>query len=486
MHPKLKELFRDAVVYGLTGATGQSLQLLLVPIYSRVFLPDSYGVVEVITATAAGLSLLLGLQIDSGVSRHYYEEADEAGRRRLMSTGLWTLATVAGGACALLAGSADVLAPIITGEVGHASSLALALLSIPFGLLATYVLLICRLDRQVFVYSVLGILWISSTLGLSVLFVVPLDMGIPGVFAAKLLADAGVAIAALVLRRDMVVAEFSRTRIRAILSFGLPLVPSVAAGWSQRYVDRFMILGLLTGSHLGVYSVGLRISSVMLLLNRAFQLAWTPFSMSVIQDKDRGDLYAKALDWYAATAGVVGAGLVLFAPELVTLAAPDAYEAAVSVVGILVAAWLLRGIFNVVAVGTKVAKKTRYTAIAFVTGAVLNAVLQMWLLPVVGIEGAAWATLMAFVLSTVLMYVFSQRLEPVPYALGRVAGALGVAAGFVAVGAWMVVDLPPGAGLLAGKAVVWLTASAATLWVATEASDRRGLLRALGVGDSCV
>ena len=55
--------------------------------------------------------------------------------------------------------------------------------------------------------------------------------------------------------------------------FGLPLVPSMLALWLLNFGDRFFLLKLTDASEVGVYSIGARIASAMVLLLTAFRAA---------------------------------------------------------------------------------------------------------------------------------------------------------------------------------------------------------------------
>ena len=58
MNP-LKKLAEQTVVYGLSSVIGRLLNYLLVPLYTRFFAPEDYGVVTELYAYVAFLVILL-------------------------------------------------------------------------------------------------------------------------------------------------------------------------------------------------------------------------------------------------------------------------------------------------------------------------------------------------------------------------------------------------------------------------------------------
>ncbi len=70
---QIKNLSTDSLYYGLGTALRRFFALFTAPIMTRVFTPDDYGVMGLITSTIAFASLILTFGINGGIFRHYYE-----------------------------------------------------------------------------------------------------------------------------------------------------------------------------------------------------------------------------------------------------------------------------------------------------------------------------------------------------------------------------------------------------------------------------
>jgi O-antigen/teichoic acid export membrane protein len=110
-----------------------------------------------------------------------------------------------------------------------------------------------------------------------------------------------------------------------------------------------------------------------------------------------------------------------------------AYWEGLSVVPVVLLAYAVHGISVVLMVS--VYKSGRTGILPMVTGsaAVVNVLANMVLLPVFGIVGGAWATLVAYAVSSGIMVYRTRALWPVPWEWARVAIALGLAGAFVSV-----------------------------------------------------
>ena len=59
----LKGLVKDVIIYGIAGGLSKSLMILLLPIFTRYFTPEEYGIVDIVTSVLMFLSIMSMLQI---------------------------------------------------------------------------------------------------------------------------------------------------------------------------------------------------------------------------------------------------------------------------------------------------------------------------------------------------------------------------------------------------------------------------------------
>ena len=90
----LRRLGKDSLIYGLNGVANRSIGIILLPIYTRVFAPSEYGVIDLITTTIVVFSYLSALGLDLAMGRYYGDTADETERRLTTSTALVFLVAV--------------------------------------------------------------------------------------------------------------------------------------------------------------------------------------------------------------------------------------------------------------------------------------------------------------------------------------------------------------------------------------------------------
>ncbi len=132
---------------------------------------------------------------------------------------------------------------------------------------------------------------------MTLLLVVGLGKGPLGVIVGNFTGTLIVYLSLLGYRREQLGLSFDRALLREMNRFGLPLVPAAMFMWVTNFSDRFF-LGQWTDQHeVGLYAVGVQISSAMVLLLTAFRTAWPAFAYSIESDEEASETYGWVLTY---------------------------------------------------------------------------------------------------------------------------------------------------------------------------------------------
>jgi O-antigen/teichoic acid export membrane protein len=231
--------------------------------------------------------------------------------------------------------------------------------------------------------------------------------------------------------------------------FGIPLVPTALFLWVTNFSDRFFLVKLSDVSEAGLYSVGVRVASAMVLLLTAFRMAWPAFAYSIRDEDEAKRTYAYVLTYLTVVTAWVALGLTLLAPWLVDLLAADRFAESSRVVGPLAFAAVAFAAYIVVAIGVGRVRRTQFNWVVTGAAAAVNVALNLALIPPYGMMGAAIATIAAYVTMAIGMAWWSQRIYPVPYQWRRVVTAALAAVGIAVLGKAIDVGLPAAVALCA-------------------------------------
>lgn len=428
----------DSLVYGLGGMANQAVAVLLVPIYARQLGPDGVGVAGVLNSTISFALMLVGLALPQAFFRWYLREATTARERAdtLATTLAVRVAASLAGFALLLAASVPLTSSLYDGD--HLLVFALAAPIVLLDSFNAIPLSFLRAERRPRAYvlisvsrAVIGTILILGLVVVAQVGVVGVALG--GAIAAGVSAVLGTWALA---RARMLRLAFDGGLARAMLGFAVPLVPAAVAGWVLNLSDRPLLQAMtgdtaLVGIYTMGYTAGLVINAIAI---QPFSLAWGAAFWEVSRSDDAPRLFARALTWFLALAAGVALLLSALGTDILRILVGPDFEESRFIVPFSAFAYVLYGAYTIVASGLSIVGRSGLLAASMGVAAALTLILNLLLIPIIGIYGAAASTLAGYLVLAVLAGALSQRLYPVPWQMGRatavvaIAGALSAAA----------------------------------------------------------
>jgi O-antigen/teichoic acid export membrane protein len=454
MNP-FKKLAGQTAVYGLSSILGRILGYLLVPLYTRVFLPGEYGTVSVFYAYASFLVVVLTYGMETSFFRFNESEPD---REKVFSTATISLVITTLVFLALATGFAGPIAAWIDYAdhpeyvLWFAWFLGLdALSKIPFARL--------RAENKALRFAAINIANISVNFGLNLFFLLfcPFalrheswgvlngfihmiyrpDWGIEYIFISNLVASS-VALILLVPQFTGMTWKLDRKLLKTMLIYAFPLLFAGMAGMVNETFDRLLLRYLLpkdtAAYQVGIYSACYKISILMTIFIQAYKYAAEPFFFAAAKEKDAKILYARIMDYFIIVVSFIFLATMVYLDDFILryLIGKNYWEGR-GVIPVLMMANLFLGVYYNLAIWYKLTSKTIWGAYLSLIGAVITLTLNFWWIPlgpeylVHGYLGSAWATFICYGTMMVISYLVGQRFFPVNYNLGKFFGYLGFA-----------------------------------------------------------
>jgi len=417
-----RAFLKDSAIYAIPAFVSQGLSIFLVPLYTRILRPADYGALDMLLVFGGLVNLTVALEVSQGLARFYPDEPDSARKRAYASSALWFSVGCYGlFVLAALANSA-VLSTWVTGQNGLEPVFRVGVIHI--GLSGIFCLLQnqFRWELRSRRYAETSLLLTFVTAGSALWFTYGLGWGLAGLLWGMVLGGvAGTVYGGWWLRHSFAL-EFDRHRLWEMLRFSMPLVLSGIVVWANIYIDRMMINHYLSLNEVGLYGIGYRLSSVVGLLIAGIQMALMPLVYAHHREPDTPLQLERIFRFFLAGALLMFLGLSLFARDiLVIMTTPNFYSSAALVIYLVPAAMLAQ--MYIFAPGIGIARKTHLFFWFNLAGVIVNGTLNWVLIPMLGISGAAIATLASSACVFALCMVISQRLYPVPHGWGRLVMA---------------------------------------------------------------
>jgi O-antigen/teichoic acid export membrane protein len=440
MLDRLKELFRHSAIYGLGSIVARVLGVLLLPLYTRYLSPSDYGLIETLVALSAVLSALVAQAMKSAFFRFYFDSVEPGRRLLVVRTAFWYV--LAASTATLVVGVAfsRQISWLLFHTQHHADLVIAAFVGLWAAMNYDQMTSLFRVEQRSTAYVTATLANVGITIAATVLLVVAFDQGPLGVLVGNFTGTLAVYAVLLLYSRHALGLQFDRPLYRAMNRFGLPLVPSAVALWLTNFADRFFLIKLTDPHEVGLYSIGVRLSSAIVLLLTAFRLAWPAFAYSIEDDREARRTYSFVLTYVVFVCCWLALGLGLLAPWILKLITTAPFYPAENVVAPLAFGVAAFAGYVVVQIGTGRARRTRANWIVTGAAATLNIVLNIALIPSYGRMGAAVATLISYAVLFVFMAWRAHAVFPVPYQWRRVATVAAAAVALTVLG--KAVDAP--------------------------------------------
>lgn len=418
----LKQLAGDSLIYGLSGIVSKMIGIFLVPIYTRLFLPQDYGIINLINTTFFLLSLLVVSSLDNSFARWFYDSKEEKDHKKSFGSYIWYQIIVAVIISLLIIIASPWISKTFFKEAGKPIYFILPAISLLTNILPVALINWYRVHLRPVATVIFTIAQTITTIGLTVLFVIVFRWHITGVFAALTITSAVFSIVVIFqLKGWLSFKYFNKERFRAMFKFALPFIPAALSYWLLNNTDAYFITYFTKSTaEVGLFGIGAMMASVLSLFTGAFQQAWGPFAFSIIDNPDAKKIYSNVFLLYGYIMGLLAALLMLFAPEaLMIFTTPEYYDSA-WVAGILGYNLVLIGFSYIAIIGISIKKSTAPYGMAMLYATIITIILNIILIPKYGKEGSALATVFAQILVPAYLFYIGQKVYPIRYKFAEV------------------------------------------------------------------
>ena len=454
MFDNVRRMSRQLLAYGTADVSVLAINVLLLPIYTRVLSPAEYGAFALLLVFEAFVKPVLRCGLDAAYLRHYFEYRTAVERRTLGHTVFLFAAALNGAALLVLWPLAPWLTQALIGSQRYVFAVRLVASNIALSNLVFLPLAQFRAEERSTLVGTLNFSRSFATTVLRLVLVVGLRRGVTGLALADVVVTAGLVLGLSGSLWRMARGRFSTPMLKEVLRYGFPQVPTGVLSQVMAMSDRYVLGMYLALDRVGVYSIGATMASVLKLFPVAFETAWMPFAFSALHRRDAPAVFARMATYAFTVLAFSALGATLLADPVVRLALPRTFQEAPTVVPLLVlgiifqvAAWFLNTSLNV-------AKRTSVYPITTAAGAVATLVGSVVCIPLWGLRGAAMGTVWGQVALFGATAWVAQRTYRIPYEIGRLTKTAAVTVALFAVGTiartgspWM--DLVVSAALLA-------------------------------------
>jgi O-antigen/teichoic acid export membrane protein len=409
---RAKLFIENFFAYGFINILNKIVPLLLLPVVTRL-LPDTsaFGIFDMFSVIVGFATPLAILGLYDAMFREFFEKDDQQYKYDVTTT---------------------------TQRIILASSIVLTIILILFNSLFSKLFFGTQEHKDIIVYSAIAVIFSANLTPIQAptrmlnrrkVFVISGLVGSAGNYLiAILLISLGYSYYALIYasifisiimvlffwiqnKQFFLKGKFDKKVAKELFKIGLPLVPTFVIYWVYNSTDRIMITNFLGTSELGIYAIGARIAHISQLIYMAFAGGWQYFAFSTMKDEDQVDLTSRVFEYLGIISFVFFLLILPFNQLIFNLLFEGDYTKGSIVFPYLFLSPLLLMLFQTAGSQFLVVKKSYLSTISLTIGAVVNVILNVSLIPKIGIVGASISTLIGYVISVFIVITITKKMK---------------------------------------------------------------------------
>ena len=440
----VKKLFQQTFIYGLATVLPRALAIVLVPLYTSVLAPSSFGIYATLMSYLILGNVLLSYGMETAFFRFINKDVSQ--KRVVQSTALTSLTITTLLFFAICYFFKEALAFRLEFKVEY---ITYALLILALDALVVLPFVWFRANERPLRYAIIKIVNVCINLGFNLFFLLWLPVlsenspnsfwssiyseenRIAYIFIANIIAS-GITLLLLLPIYTKIGFGFHKKIWKQMVKYAFPvLIAGIAFSINEAF-DKILLKYLLpeniAESEVGVYAACYKLGVFMTLFATAFRLGIEPFFFNHAKHENAKTTYATITKYFTIFGSFILLFVIVYIDLFKQLLISDSqYWVALSIVPLILLANLCLGIYHNLSVWYKVTDRTKYGAYISIVGALITLLLNYLLIPMISYMGSAIATLAAYGTMMVLSYYFGRKYYAVPYDLKKIGAYLSVA-----------------------------------------------------------
>lgn len=422
MLSKIKRLFYLSSIYSIESIFEKSLYFFLIPVYTTFLSPEDFGIIGLMSITIGLITKAVTPPINSGLIRFYYStEYSDKQRKFIFNSFLFLTAQCIIFSLILYSLKSTIAGSVLNdGKLVHIVEVYCAILF--FQPVSSFFATLLRMAEKA-----KYLLFVSCVrLFVSMLFIlyalIYMKLGVLALIYGNLLGLIIVCILALPFFLKSAEFKIDPGTLGPPLKYGYPLIIQGFALILIHSGDQYILKFFTSVAVVGVYSFNYKFADIMsFMLVLPFKKALQPAVLR--QEKDPEFLksfVSRNCTYFYIIGMLLCLILSVFSREIVQLMARrEEFWAGWIIIPVIAYANLLHGLGQFFNNGLILMKKSYHISANILIAVIVNIGLNIALIPIWGIMGAAIATLISYIIWNVLRLYFSGKLYGLYFEIKR-------------------------------------------------------------------
>lgn len=402
------KIVKNSALYSITTLFQKGVSFFLLPLYTAFLTPEDYGVVSVVVSVSSFMAVLIMMALNGAATRFHYKNTEENYRKMLWGT-VTTIVFVSsiGWGCIFFVFHRFLVDPFI-GDIGFypyaALGLANTIITPLYLLFQSYL----QASQQALHYNINTLANSFVHIGLAIVFIVVFKLGALGMLLANVATALVFFVYVLIVFIPKIKIGINKAIAKDSFAYSLPLLPHQISLWSSGTIDRLFLNGYKGEAQTGIYSIGQQFGNLVGTVAYSVNQAFVPWFFQMIETGEEGFRKIEKMGLFGVICYCLIAFFIsIFTPEVLQIMVSERFRDAWQIIPLICFAFVYHGVYfffiNILFI-----KDTGWVFIVTVSAMAVNIVLNILLVPRLGIWGASIACLLTYLARSIIALVLSR------------------------------------------------------------------------------
>ncbi|MCU0373607.1 MAG: oligosaccharide flippase family protein [Ignavibacteria bacterium] len=424
----LKNLFSQTAVYGIGLLANKAVSFVLLPLYTFYFAPADLGSFNIAQSLWMFAILFYLYGLETAFIKFFIDGKDDVEKKTIYSTTLILLLSSSLVLSLALYFSAGFLTDLIHYENREQGLLLMKIFPLVLftDALFRFPLLLLRAELKAKQYLLLTLLSLLVNVSLNIILIAFYKFGVEAIFYSYIASVVVTFIAGFWVTQKHFAFTFSKETAKRLAAYGNKFLYIGVFILLIDVSDRFFLKYFFREETVGIYSANYRLASVMALMISAFRFSWTPYFLNLEKNSDNKKIISDIFTYLVFAGFLLFLFFAFFTGPVVKLSfgkfsiLDPRYQGGLVIIPVVLLAYLFSGIYSALSVAPFYADKTGELFTVSLLGLVLNAVLNIVLIPLYGMQGAAVSTAATYLFMLVLLYIRMRRIYRIDFEIKKI------------------------------------------------------------------
>lgn len=411
---------RNTLIYLISNIINKSIPFLLLPVLTKYLSTEEYGYYSLFILFVTLFTPFIGMNMPINISSNYFKKSKDELAKIISNMTI-----------ALIFNSLAVFVLLFIYFIFFDNLFGIAKYLIYLIPLIAFmsVLNLCSLnllmnEKKPVIYGIYQVLNTLLNLTASIILIVGFSLNWEGRVYGIIIASIVFGIAALLqlYLSGYFKIDINKETLIKIYKLSLPFIPHSLGFIIINLSDRLFLDVLISTSAVGIYAIAYAFGRVVEMVIDAFDNTWSPWFFKQMTNITNNKKYEIVKYTYIYFISLIGLSIIttFISYFLIDIMTTADYHSAKAYVFWVALAFAFNGMFKMMFPYLVHMEKTKFLALITSIAALLNLIFNFYLIKMFGIVGAAYATLLSFLIRFIGTWIYVGKIYPMPWDLKRV------------------------------------------------------------------